>query len=121
MIVVRDRKQKIHVLLNRCRHRAATVCEGKKGKANSFVCPYHGWAYALDGALRGVPCAESYADMLDKDDFPLIRLRVESYAGMVFATFKDDIEPLVDYLGPCQEVDGPVHEAGCRLPDQGAG
>jgi len=45
VIVVRDRKQKVHVLLNRCRHRAATVCEGKKGKANSFVCPYHGWSY----------------------------------------------------------------------------
>ena len=27
VIVVRDRKQKVHVLLNRCRHRAATVCE----------------------------------------------------------------------------------------------
>jgi nitrite reductase/ring-hydroxylating ferredoxin subunit len=48
MIVVRDRKKGINVLLNRCRHRGATVCEHKKGKTNSFVCPYHGWGYALD-------------------------------------------------------------------------
>ena len=103
VIVVRDRKQKVHVLLNRCRHRAATVCEGKKGKTNSFVCPYHGWSYSLDGALRGVPNPESYADLLDKADFPLVSLRVEEYAGMLFATFKDDIEPLVDYLGPAKK------------------
>lgn len=49
VIVVRDRKKDTHVLLNRCRHRGATVCEHKKGKTNSFVCPYHGWGYALDG------------------------------------------------------------------------
>lgn len=103
VIVVRDRKKQVHVLLNRCRHRAATVCEHKKGKTNSFVCPYHGWSYALDGSLRGVPHPESYADMLDKGEHPLVSLRVEEYAGMIFATFKDDIEPLADYLGPAKK------------------
>lgn len=103
VIVVRDRKKKVHVLLNRCRHRAATVCEHKKGKTNSFVCPYHGWSYALDGSLRGVPHPESYADMLDKADYPMVSLRVEEYGGMIFATFKDDIEPLDDYLGAAKK------------------
>jgi len=103
VIVVRDRKKQVRVLLNRCRHRAATVCEHKKGKANTFVCPYHGWSYALDGSLRGVPHPESYGDILDKAEYPLVNLRVEEYAGMVFATFKDDIEPLVDHLGPAKK------------------
>lgn len=103
VIVVRDRKKQIHVLLNRCRHRAATVCEHKKGKTASFVCPYHGWSYALDGSLRGVPHPEGYADLLDKADHPLVNLRVETYAGMVFATFQDDLEPLVDHLGPARK------------------
>ena len=103
VIVVRDRKQKVHVLLNRCRHRAATVCEGKKGKTNSFVCPYHGWSYSLDGALRGVPHPESYADQLEKGELGLVSLRVEEYAGMIFATFKDDIESLDSYLGPAKK------------------
>lgn len=103
VIVVRDRKQQIHVLLNRCRHRAATVCEHKKGKAASFVCPYHGWSYALDGSLRGVPSPDSYGQCLDKSDYPLFGLRVESYGGMIFATFRDDIEPLADYLGPARK------------------
>lgn len=103
MIVVRDRKKDVHVLLNRCRHRGATVCEHKKGKTNSFVCPYHGWSYALDGSLRGVPHPESYGDCLDKSELPLVSLRVEQYNGMIFATFKDDIEPLSDFLGPAKK------------------
>lgn len=103
VIVARDRKMKVHVLLNRCRHRGATVCEHKKGKTASFVCPYHGWSYATDGSLRGVPHPEGYADILEKGDHPLVGLRVEEYAGMIFATFKDDIEPLDTYLGAAKK------------------
>lgn len=99
VIVSRDRKGEIHVLLNRCRHRAATVCEGKRGKAKSFVCPYHGWGYALDGQLRAIPKPEEYEGVFNKEDYPLIKLRHDSYNGMIFATFRDDIEPLSDFLG----------------------
>ncbi|MFZ4831742.1 aromatic ring-hydroxylating oxygenase subunit alpha [Rouxiella sp. Mn2063] len=103
VIVVRDRQGEIHTMLNRCRHRAATVCEHRTGKTNSFVCPYHGWGYALDGSLRGVPHPESYADQLEKDQLGLRTLRTEQYAGMIFATFNQDIEPLDDYLGAAKK------------------
>ena len=99
VIVVRDRKGIVHVHVNRCRHRAATLCEVSKGKTNNFVCPYHGWSYALDGSLRGVPYENGYDGELNKADFPLESLRVEEYAGLIFATFKTDIEPLSDFLG----------------------
>lgn len=103
VIVVRDRKGTLHTLLNRCRHRAATVCEHRSGKTNSFVCPYHGWGYALDGSLRGVPHPESYADRLEKNELGLVSLRTEQYAGMVFATFNEQIEPLEDFLGAAKK------------------
>ncbi|NVK20498.1 MAG: aromatic ring-hydroxylating dioxygenase subunit alpha [Methylocystaceae bacterium] len=99
VIVSRDRKNEIHVLLNRCRHRAATVCEGKRGKAKSFVCPYHGWGYSLDGELRAVPKEEEYEGVFEKKDFPLIKVRHETYQGMIFATLNPEIEPLEDFLG----------------------
>ncbi len=102
VIVVRDRRGDVHVHVNRCRHRAATLCEVAKGKTSSFVCPYHGWSYALDGSLRGVPYEKGYDDTLNKADFPLLSLRVEQYGGMIFATFKPDIEPLADWLGPAK-------------------
>lgn len=99
VIVTRDRKGSIHVLLNRCRHRAATVCEGKKGSARSFVCPYHGWGYSLDGQLRALPKEEQYEGIFNKQDYPLLHVRHSVYNGMIFATMNADIEPLSDFLG----------------------
>ncbi len=99
VIVSRDRKMNIHVLVNRCRHRGATICEKNKGNTRSFVCPYHGWGYGQDGTLRAIPNPDPYDGVIEKEDFPLISLRMESYQGMVFATFNDDIEPLEDFLG----------------------
>ncbi|WOP19283.1 aromatic ring-hydroxylating dioxygenase subunit alpha [Raineyella sp. LH-20] len=99
VIVNRDRKGGFNTVLNRCRHRGATVCDQSKGKANGFTCPYHNWSYALDGTLRGIPFPEGYEGVVEKGDFPLQRLRTESYAGMIWATFNQDAEPLEDFLG----------------------
>jgi len=99
VVVSRDRRGNIHTLLNRCRHRGASVCERRTGKANGFTCPYHAWSYGLDGTLRGIPYPDGYEGVLEKKDLGLRKLRTESYAGMIFATFRDDIEPLADFLG----------------------
>lgn len=99
VIVVRDRKDEIHVLENRCRHRGATVCEKTKGNATGFTCPYHSWSYGLDGKLRGLPYSDGYDDVIEKADLPLKSLKVGVYAGMIFASYNHEIEPLEDFLG----------------------
>ncbi|MET7736745.1 aromatic ring-hydroxylating dioxygenase subunit alpha [Streptomyces sp. NPDC005402] len=99
VIVTRDRRGGINVLVNRCRHRGASLCEVPKGNGNGFTCPYHAWSYALDGKLRGIPYPDGYEDVLEKKDLGLRRLKVGVYAGMVFASFNEDIEPLEDFLG----------------------
>ncbi len=98
VIVVRDRKGQVNVLVNRCRHRGATVCESRKGSAASFVCPYHGWSFAQDGSLRGVPFPGGYAPDFDKKDYGLKRLRTEEYQGLIFASFNEEVESLSDFL-----------------------
>ncbi len=103
VIVTRDKDDQIHVLLNRCRHRASSVCEAKRGKASVFVCPYHGWSYDVDGGLRKIPHIGGYDEAFDKADYGLKSLRVEQYAGLIFATFNDEIEPLADFLGPAKK------------------
>src|ERR1700728_1835745 len=45
VIVVRDEASQLRVLVNRCRHRAAAVCESELGNAKIFRCQYHGWTY----------------------------------------------------------------------------
>lgn len=99
VIVVRDRTGKVNVLENRCRHRGATVCEKHKGNTTGFTCPYHSWAYALDGKLRALPYPDGYEDVIEKSDFPLNKLKVGIYAGMIFASYNEDVEPLEDFLG----------------------
>jgi phenylpropionate dioxygenase-like ring-hydroxylating dioxygenase large terminal subunit len=99
VIVTRAADGHVHVLLNRCRHRAGSVCEERRGKTSVFVCRYHGWSYDLTGKLRGVPHGVGYDASFDKADYPLAALRVEEYAGLIFATFRADIQPLEEYLG----------------------
>lgn len=99
VVVTRDRKRNVHVLLNRCRHRGASVCEKPQGKANGFTCPYHAWSYGLDGTLRGIPYPDGYEGVLDKRDLSLRKLHAESYGGMIFATMNPNAEPLEDFLG----------------------
>jgi phenylpropionate dioxygenase-like ring-hydroxylating dioxygenase large terminal subunit len=50
-----------------------------------------------------VPYADGYPQGLDREEFGLIKLRTEVYQGMIFATFKEDIEPLVEFLGPAKK------------------
>ena len=42
VIVTRDQDNKIHVMLNMCRHRGNRVVRGDDGNATSFMCTYHG-------------------------------------------------------------------------------
>lgn len=99
VIVTRDRKGNIRTLVNRCRHRGASLCEQRTGQANGFTCPYHAWSYGLDGQLRGIPYPEGYEGVVDKSQMGLQQLRTESYGGLIFATLNDEIEPLEEFLG----------------------
>lgn len=99
VIVVRDSEGGVRVFLNRCRHRAASVCQVERGTAARFICAYHGWTYGLDGKLVGLPQPEGYTGIVDKADFPLVAVRTESYNGMIFASLNANVEPLADFLG----------------------
>jgi phenylpropionate dioxygenase-like ring-hydroxylating dioxygenase large terminal subunit len=100
VIVVRDDEGQVNVLLNTCRHRGNALCRAEQGHAKSFVCSYHGWNYALDGRLIGVPGQKTfYHDDLDRSRLGLARARAESYLGFYFATVAQDAPSLHDYLG----------------------
>ncbi len=57
IIVVRGRDGEIRALSNVCRHRSMRIVEGR-GNTSLFTCPYHRWAYDLDGTHRGAPLME---------------------------------------------------------------
>src|SRR5580698_6131480 len=55
VVVARGQDGAIHVMENRCAHRAAEFCRELSGTAKEFVCPYHQWTYDLKGNLIGIP------------------------------------------------------------------
>lgn len=101
VILTRTDGGEVVVLLNRCTHRAATVCQERRGQTRFFRCPYHGWSFRPDGTLVGFTFADGYDDPdLCLDDFTLGRApRVDSYRGFVFASLAPTGQSLADHLG----------------------
>ena len=82
VLVVRGADRSLRAFANICRHRGAPVATGC-GHARAFSCPYHGWTYALDGKLAGVPEGASFGD-LDRALHGLQRLPLGERYGFVF-------------------------------------
>lgn len=101
VLVCRDGAGQVRVFLNSCRHRGMRVCRIDAGNARVFQCPYHGWTYDMQGRLVGVPqYQESYYGELKREEWGLLEApRVESYRGLIFASFAERMEDLAAYLG----------------------
>lgn len=115
VIVSRHSDGEIYAFANRCTHRGMKVCAARQGSKKRFICPYHGWAFATDGTLIGIPHGKGYNGKIDpKDpDLALARVaRVESYRGFVFASDTSDGPTLTEYLGPMtRAIDNTVDRA----------
>lgn len=86
-LVIRGRDRQLRAFHNVCRHRASRVVRDDVGScANAIVCPYHGWSYDFEGALRAVPADRSFAE-LDKSRLGLSRIDLEEWMGFVFVRF----------------------------------
>ena len=92
VIVSRDMAGKVHVLVNRCMHRGATVCATEKGNTKTFLCPYHGWEYGVDGQLTAIAMPRGYnPGEIDRNALNLISaVRVGIYRGIIFASLLAD-------------------------------
>jgi len=101
VIVTRGDDDRINVFLNSCPHRGNKVCFADSGKGRAFTCNYHGWAFDLEGALKKMPKMGLYKATpgFRMEDWGLKRARVESYKGLVFATFCEETPPLGEWLG----------------------
>lgn len=104
VILTRDEYGTIQVLVNRCPHRGSIVCRQEKGNSNFFRCPYHGWTFKNTGALTGAPKRQRYSPDFDLSELNLMHLpRVETYRGLIFASFNPDLEGIIDYLAQARE------------------
>jgi phenylpropionate dioxygenase-like ring-hydroxylating dioxygenase large terminal subunit len=82
--VVRQPDGSLRGFVNACRHRAAPVLAGRGEGLRALICPYHGWTYQLDGALRTRPLEWGFDD-IDKRDCSLQPAAVEERYGLIYA------------------------------------
>lgn len=94
VIVVRGDDAELRAFSNVCRHRAMRLVEGDAGCAKKLICPYHAWAYELDGRLSGVPMRRDYPT-LKLEDNGLARVDLEIWNGFVFVRLTDNGGPSV--------------------------
>ena len=100
IILNRDKAGKLHAFMNRCRHRANSVCQYDRGNAAQFQCSYHGWTYGDDGTLIGLPFREgAYDPTLSMTDLSLISVKIEAYRGFIWVNLMGQGLSLCDHLG----------------------
>lgn len=108
VVVTRDTAGVLRGFHNVCRHRAGPVALGK-GARKSLTCKYHGWTYALDGALLSTPELGDARDF-DRSCHGLRPVRACVWGPIVFVNLDADAEPLERVLGAI-----PDETAGARL------
>ncbi len=103
ILVVHDEKEGIAAFHNVCQHRGHALCDRGRGRAESFVCPYHGWKWGLDGSLVNVPTRTRFLQGLPVSRRQLPRVATRVWAGLVWVCLEEPQQSLEDYLGPIFE------------------
>lgn len=116
IIVTRDREGSLRAFYNVCRHRG-TLLLRESCSVKMFQCPYHKWAYDLEGNCIGTPYFETSDipdhmrpafDMtgvrnFDRNDYSLFPVNVDSWGPLIFVNLEQEAPPLEEWLGELPE------------------
>ena len=103
--VVRGRDGALRAVSNVCRHRGTQLLDEGHGTVRHVVCPYHAWAYALDGTLRGAPLTGNVE--IDPSRHSLPRFALEVWAGVVFVNVDGSAAPLRERMAGAERYLAP--------------
>jgi Rieske 2Fe-2S family protein len=114
VMAVRGKDGAIRAFYNVCRHRGTVLCdEGAGNTKGAFVCPYHNWAYDLEGNLVGTPNVRDDDRGFDRADFPLRSVACDEWDGFVFVHLGEHPRPLLEQLA--EEPDAPLEYERYRV------
>ena len=124
-IVLRDRDGAIRVFHNVCRHRGSVILSEPVSGQPTLRCPYHGWAYGLDGSLKATPWwdGKKVADpkSLDRAGRGLVPIRSGVWMDVVFVNVSGDAPPLESAVAPLAALSAPYDMGRFRLAHYQAG
>ncbi|MGI9625057.1 MAG: aromatic ring-hydroxylating oxygenase subunit alpha [Acidimicrobiales bacterium] len=99
IIMVRQSDNSVRAFYNVCQHRGSRILFSDLGATSSFSCPYHGWTYAIDGALTVAQDPEDFPDN-PCEHVRLAELQCETFAGFVWVKMDPGGPSLAEFLGP---------------------
>jgi len=110
LVVARGEDGRLRAFYNVCRHHAAAVVTEAEGCAKQFRCPYHGWTYGIDGALKGMVEFDGVCNF-DRAKNGLVPVRVDVWENFVFVNLDGRAAPLLEFLGVVPELVAPLELA----------
>ena len=97
LVIIRGKNGALKALSNVCRHRGTPLLDAGFGNVKKLViCPYHGWAYDDEGALKAAPLVGKVS--LDKKQHCLPRFQLESWNGLVFINISEHPTPFQERI-----------------------
>ena len=94
-IVMRQRDGSIKSYPNACLHRGRRL-KDYEGRCSEMRCNFHGFAWALDGALADIPARWDF-EHVREEDFQLPEVQVATWAGFVFINPDPHAQPFHEY------------------------
>jgi choline monooxygenase len=110
LVVVRGEDGQLRAFYNVCRHHAAAVVTEAHGCAKQFRCPYHGWTYGIDGALKGMVEFDGVCNF-DRAKNGLVPIRLDTWENFVFVNLDGHAAPLREFLGVVPDLVAPLELA----------
>jgi choline monooxygenase len=110
LVAARGEDGQLRAFYNVCRHHAAAVVTEAQGCAKQFRCPYHGWTYGIDGALKGMVEFDGVCNF-DRTKNGLVPVRVDTWENFVFVNLDGHAAPLRAFLGEVPGIVAPLELA----------
>lgn len=108
IILVRNKAGEIKAFHNVCRHRASLVLTEPSKGLKTLTCPYHAWAWDLDGDLKAMPFFDGTKDgrktNLDWCKYALAPVRCAVWYHWVFVNLDGKAPPIEDHVKPLTDL-----------------
>ena len=114
VLITLDEDEKLHAFSNLCKHRGVQLVDKPCGNTSRLTCPYHGWAYNLQGQLVGTTFMDRTSDF-DASSVYLNRLKIDTWDGWLFVTFNKKARPLSDFVNYLENDIGFLQMGRCRV------
>jgi nitrite reductase/ring-hydroxylating ferredoxin subunit len=95
-LIVRQLDGNIKTYPNACLHRGRMLKEND-GHASEIRCPFHGFAWNLDGCLKDIPAGWDFPQ-IDQRNFGLPEIPTDTWAGFVFINPDQNCAPLAPFI-----------------------